>query len=256
MRSMISRHDWVVRCPLPGATVQIIYKWFLHIGLRLVGRNLEYKYDSYKPCCLCEGPGLLSVPLPALPLLLCPPVWPAWLNAAHQLRQVNTTFHSDVDRSSYTGGWNPKAIKTSMKKYEVFSTTAWSYCVTKRSVTGLLLAYIRVLESHCFVWVTQMNHLPMNIDHEKHQDWLSMQVPDLQPTEPALHSADVWTRLLVLCHPLYFSYTPPVMSSSPPSTTGSVDTSTFKSNTSKSVMEENITSKFVGRTDKSSWNYR
>uniref|UniRef100_A0A8C5CG77 Fatty acid desaturase 2 n=1 Tax=Gadus morhua TaxID=8049 RepID=A0A8C5CG77_GADMO len=34
----------------------------------------------------------------------------------------------------------------------------------------------RFLESHWFVWVTQMNHLPMNIDHEKQQDWLSMQL--------------------------------------------------------------------------------
>uniref|UniRef100_A0A8K9UUL3 Fatty acid desaturase 2 n=1 Tax=Oncorhynchus mykiss TaxID=8022 RepID=A0A8K9UUL3_ONCMY len=32
------------------------------------------------------------------------------------------------------------------------------------------------LESHWFVWVTQMNHLPMEIDHERHQDWLTMQL--------------------------------------------------------------------------------
>uniref|UniRef100_A0A8C9VGP4 Fatty acid desaturase 2 n=1 Tax=Scleropages formosus TaxID=113540 RepID=A0A8C9VGP4_SCLFO len=32
------------------------------------------------------------------------------------------------------------------------------------------------LESHWFVWVTQMNHIPMEIDHEKHQDWLTMQL--------------------------------------------------------------------------------
>lgn len=39
-----------------------------------------------------------------------------------------------------------------------------------------LLIFVRFLESHWFVWVTQMNHLPMDIDHEKHQDWLSMQL--------------------------------------------------------------------------------
>ncbi|KGL94296.1 Fatty acid desaturase 2 [Charadrius vociferus] len=32
------------------------------------------------------------------------------------------------------------------------------------------------LESHWFVWVTQMNHIPMEIDREKHRDWLSSQV--------------------------------------------------------------------------------
>ncbi|XP_038551072.1 acyl-CoA Delta-4 desaturase-like [Micropterus salmoides] len=40
---------------------------------------------------------------------------------------------------------------------------------------GLLL-FVRFLESHWFVWVTQMNHLPMEIDHEKHRDWLSIQL--------------------------------------------------------------------------------
>uniref|UniRef100_A0A7N8XYD0 acyl-CoA (8-3)-desaturase n=1 Tax=Mastacembelus armatus TaxID=205130 RepID=A0A7N8XYD0_9TELE len=44
----------------------------------------------------------------------------------------------------------------------------------------LLVSYCsecsRFLESHWFVWVTQMSHLPMDIDYEKHQDWLSMQL--------------------------------------------------------------------------------
>ncbi|NXL86870.1 FADS2 desaturase, partial [Alectura lathami] len=34
----------------------------------------------------------------------------------------------------------------------------------------------RFLESHWFVWVTQMNHIPMEIDFEKHKDWLSSQL--------------------------------------------------------------------------------
>ncbi|NXX14362.1 FADS2 desaturase, partial [Podargus strigoides] len=34
----------------------------------------------------------------------------------------------------------------------------------------------KFLESHWFVWVTQMNHIPMDIDCEKHRDWLSSQV--------------------------------------------------------------------------------
>nr|QAY29225.1 fatty acid desaturase [Chelon labrosus] len=39
-----------------------------------------------------------------------------------------------------------------------------------------LMFFVRFLESHGFVWVTQMNHLPMDIDHEKHRDWLTMQL--------------------------------------------------------------------------------
>uniref|UniRef100_A0A8C6KZM4 Fatty acid desaturase 2 n=6 Tax=Nothobranchius TaxID=28779 RepID=A0A8C6KZM4_NOTFU len=39
-----------------------------------------------------------------------------------------------------------------------------------------LILFVRFLESHWFVWVTQMNHIPMNIDYERHQDWLTMQL--------------------------------------------------------------------------------
>ncbi|KAJ8002476.1 hypothetical protein DPEC_G00159310 [Dallia pectoralis] len=40
----------------------------------------------------------------------------------------------------------------------------------------LCFTFIRFLESHWFVWVTQMSHLPMDINYEKHQDWLTMQL--------------------------------------------------------------------------------
>uniref|UniRef100_A0A3Q2NR99 acyl-CoA (8-3)-desaturase n=1 Tax=Fundulus heteroclitus TaxID=8078 RepID=A0A3Q2NR99_FUNHE len=38
-----------------------------------------------------------------------------------------------------------------------------------------LMTFVRFLESHWFVWVTQMNHLPMEIQYETNQDWLTMQ---------------------------------------------------------------------------------
>uniref|UniRef100_A0A6Q2Y8Y7 Cytochrome b5 heme-binding domain-containing protein n=1 Tax=Esox lucius TaxID=8010 RepID=A0A6Q2Y8Y7_ESOLU len=40
----------------------------------------------------------------------------------------------------------------------------------------VFFTFVRFLESHWFVWVTQMSHLPMDIDHEKHHDWLTMQL--------------------------------------------------------------------------------
>ncbi|XP_067849900.1 acyl-CoA 6-desaturase [Heptranchias perlo] len=40
----------------------------------------------------------------------------------------------------------------------------------------LFVLFVRFIESHWFVWVTQMNHIPMNIDDEKHKDWLTMQL--------------------------------------------------------------------------------
>ncbi|XP_044537946.1 fatty acid desaturase 3-like [Gracilinanus agilis] len=42
--------------------------------------------------------------------------------------------------------------------------------------TLLLFASVRVLESHWFVWVTQMNHIPKDIGSEKHRDWVSAQL--------------------------------------------------------------------------------
>ncbi|XP_030057044.1 acyl-CoA 6-desaturase isoform X2 [Microcaecilia unicolor] len=39
----------------------------------------------------------------------------------------------------------------------------------------VFLNTIRFFESHWFVWVTQMNHIAMEIDKEKYRDWLSCQ---------------------------------------------------------------------------------
>lgn len=43
---------------------------------------------------------------------------------------------------------------------------------------GLLCLFfiVRFLESNWFVWVTQMNHIPMHIDHDRNVDWVSTQV--------------------------------------------------------------------------------
>ncbi|XP_005988034.2 acyl-CoA 6-desaturase [Latimeria chalumnae] len=40
----------------------------------------------------------------------------------------------------------------------------------------IFITFVRFIESHWFVWVTQMNHIPMDIDNEKYKDWLSMQL--------------------------------------------------------------------------------
>uniref|UniRef100_K7G437 Fatty acid desaturase 1 n=1 Tax=Pelodiscus sinensis TaxID=13735 RepID=K7G437_PELSI len=45
-------------------------------------------------------------------------------------------------------------------------------------VKGLLGLFLlaRFIESNWFVWVTQMNHIPMHIDYDKNVDWLSTQL--------------------------------------------------------------------------------
>ncbi|KAK2178957.1 hypothetical protein NP493_521g00005 [Ridgeia piscesae] len=42
-------------------------------------------------------------------------------------------------------------------------------------VFGLFM-FVRFLESHWFVWATQMSHLPCEVDHEKLDNWVSMQL--------------------------------------------------------------------------------
>nr|KAF6465049.1 fatty acid desaturase 2 [Rousettus aegyptiacus] len=40
----------------------------------------------------------------------------------------------------------------------------------------LLLTFVRFLESHWFVWVTQMNHIVMDINEDPYRDWFSNQL--------------------------------------------------------------------------------
>ncbi|KAF7224303.1 acyl-CoA Delta-4 desaturase [Nothobranchius furzeri] len=52
-----------------------------------------------------------------------------------------------------------------------------SYCPLYGFFGSLaLLTFVRFIDSQCFVWVTQMNHIPMEIEYEKRQDWLTMQL--------------------------------------------------------------------------------
>ncbi|XP_021107406.1 fatty acid desaturase 1 isoform X3 [Heterocephalus glaber] len=44
-----------------------------------------------------------------------------------------------------------------------------------RGFLGLFFI-VRFLESNWFVWVTQMNHIPMHIDHDRNVDWVSTQL--------------------------------------------------------------------------------
>ncbi|NXV94326.1 FADS2 desaturase, partial [Calonectris borealis] len=52
----------------------------------------------------------------------------------------------------------------------------FTYLGSSPSSTSPQQRWFWFLESHWFVWVSQMNHIPMEIDCEKHRDWLSSQV--------------------------------------------------------------------------------
>ncbi|NXU71136.1 FADS2 desaturase, partial [Oreotrochilus melanogaster] len=61
-------------------------------------------------------------------------------------------------------------VKVLREQREAGSPSKLSLAPRKITLVG------RFLESHWFVWVTQMNHIPMEIDSEKHRDWLSSQM--------------------------------------------------------------------------------
>ena len=43
-------------------------------------------------------------------------------------------------------------------------------------MVDILLFYCRFLESHWFVWATQISHIPMDINVDRRKDWPSLQV--------------------------------------------------------------------------------
>ena len=45
------------------------------------------------------------------------------------------------------------------------------------------------MESHWFVWVTQMNHIPMEVDTDHQRDWLPMQLQATCNVEPTLFNS-------------------------------------------------------------------
>jgi len=46
--------------------------------------------------------------------------------------------------------------------------------------------FIRFVESHWFVWVTQMSHVPMDVDYHKEQNWVASQLSTTCNVEPGL----------------------------------------------------------------------
>ena len=44
---------------------------------------------------------------------------------------------------------------------------------------------VRFFESHWFIWITQMNHLPMAIDHDRDLSWFRMQLNATCNVEPS-----------------------------------------------------------------------
>ncbi|KAL8170052.1 UNVERIFIED_CONTAM: hypothetical protein K2H54_062488 [Gekko kuhli] len=61
----------------------------------------------------------------------------------------------------------------------------YSFLLELKSLFALFFM-LRFIESHWFVWVTQMNHIPMNIDYDKNVEWFSTQ---------DLLSKDLWLQV-------------------------------------------------------------
>uniref|UniRef100_A0A674AXW3 Fatty acid desaturase 2 n=1 Tax=Salmo trutta TaxID=8032 RepID=A0A674AXW3_SALTR len=115
-----------------------------------------------------------------------------WWNHRHfQHHAKPNVFRKDPDINSLhvfvLGDTQPVEIFRTMFSQRDWVDLAWSMSFYLRFFccyypffgffgSVALISFVRFLESHWFVWVTQMNHLPMEMDHERHQDWLTMQL--------------------------------------------------------------------------------
>jgi fatty acid desaturase/predicted heme/steroid binding protein len=98
--------------------------------------------------------------------------------------------------------------------------------------SGALTFYmvVRFFESHWFTWVTQMSHVPMDIDHDHNKHWISLQLDStcnveqsffndwftghlnfqiehhLFPTMPRHHYAAIASEVRVLCEKYNLKY--------------------------------------------------
>ncbi|KAK7113757.1 hypothetical protein V1264_012987 [Littorina saxatilis] len=64
------------------------------------------------------------------------------------------------------------------------------YCIMFHHFLGIwgslcLYLWVRFLESHWFVWTTQMSHLPMDISHDQDEDWVTMQLKATCNVDPS-----------------------------------------------------------------------
>uniref|UniRef100_A0A8C3QYF0 Cytochrome b5 heme-binding domain-containing protein n=1 Tax=Cyanoderma ruficeps TaxID=181631 RepID=A0A8C3QYF0_9PASS len=62
------------------------------------------------------------------------------------------------------------------RKKWLVSTASLSGKLQKCYCIHLHLLLVRYLESTWFIWVSQMNHIPMDIDYDKNEDWVSTQL--------------------------------------------------------------------------------
>ncbi|KAH0512690.1 Fatty acid desaturase 2 [Microtus ochrogaster] len=132
---------------------------------------------------------------------LCKLVWTRYLPLDFQtpdcqaaLQVATSSFTSD--RPSALSAVGPPLLIPVYFQYQIIKTMivrrdwvdlAWSISYYVRffytyipfyGILGALvfLNFIRFLESHWFVWVTQMNHIVMEIDLDHYRDWFSSQL--------------------------------------------------------------------------------
>ncbi|NXI63192.1 FADS2 desaturase, partial [Anseranas semipalmata] len=91
---------------------------------------------------------------------------------SHMLPDPNTFMHFLITPSRVPQATFFPAYGEELRKRYRESSSLSVLNLTARKLTPMG----RFLESHWFVWVTQMNHIPMEIDCEKHKDWLSSQL--------------------------------------------------------------------------------
>ncbi|CAM2115086.1 unnamed protein product [Caretta caretta] len=104
----------------------------------------------------------------------------SWWNLRHAQHHAKTNcFLKDPDLNMHPWFTLGKVLSVEdlawMLSFYIRFFLTYEPLLGVKSLLGFYLL-IRVLESIWLVWVTQMNHIPMNIDYDKNLDWFSTQL--------------------------------------------------------------------------------
>ncbi|NWW36793.1 FADS1 desaturase, partial [Panurus biarmicus] len=105
--------------------------------------------------------------------------WWTLLHSQHHAKP--NCFHKDPDIDMHPflftlGKKFSVELGIKKKKYMPYNHQHKYFFITAHPALNSLISLHRMLESSWFVWVSQMNHIPMDIDYDKNLDWMSTQL--------------------------------------------------------------------------------
>ena len=146
----------------------------VHVSMRAC-----YIHDSACPLCSL-GPHHHTSLLPEIPSHICSSPWRLLAILLLLFWNAVSLFYLSEVRTPCSCHLCSSPIAYSITRMHTHTHTHAHACMHAQthtpSVPLFLFGIFRILESHWFVWSTQISHVPMNIDLERKRDWVSQQV--------------------------------------------------------------------------------